>query len=79
MPEGQQTVGSKIELKHLAPTPPGMTVRIQAELTEVDGRRLRFRIHAWDQVEEIGDAEHERFIIDSERFGRRLARKLEQK
>ncbi len=76
LPEGQQSVGSRITLCHLAPTPPGMKVKIQSELIEIDGRRLQFRIRAWDEVEEIGDAEHERFIVDSRRFGERLAQKL---
>jgi predicted thioesterase len=75
LPDGQQTVGSRIDLQHLAPTLPGMTVRIQAELTQIDGRRLCFQIRAWDELDQICAAEHERFIVDSDRFGDRLARK----
>jgi len=69
---GQKTVGTQIVLRHLAATPPGMRVTVRAELVEVDGRKLRFRIDARDEVEKIGEAEHERFIIDAERFNRRL-------
>ncbi len=75
LPEGQQTVGSEINLKHLAATPPGMRVRIAAELIEVDGRRLRFRVQAWDDAEQICAAEHERFVIDVGRFRQRLETK----
>ncbi len=69
---GQKTVGTWIELRHLAATPPGMRVTVRAELVEVDERKLRFRIEAYDDVEKIGEAEHERFIIDETRFNRRL-------
>lgn len=75
LPKGQQTVGTRIDLRHLAATPPGMTVTVRAELVEVDGRRLRFRVEAWDAVEKIGEAEHERFIIDVARFSQRVAEK----
>ncbi len=74
--EGQQTVGMSINLRHLAATPPGMTVTIKAELVEVDRRRLRFHIEAFDAVERIGEAEHERFIIERARFDRRMAEKM---
>ncbi len=72
---GQKTVGTRIELRHLAATPPGMRVTVRAEIVEVNGRRLRFRVEAYDEVERIGEAEHERFIIDEGRFNRRLLEK----
>jgi fluoroacetyl-CoA thioesterase len=75
LPAGQQTVGSAIHLRHLAATPPGMQVTVRAELVEVEGRRLRFRVEAWDEVERVGEAEHERFIIDAGRFQERVADK----
>lgn len=73
--EGEKTVGTHVSLRHLAATPPGMHVRVRAELVEVDGRRLRFHVAAWDEEERIGEAEHERFIINVERFARRIADK----
>jgi predicted thioesterase len=76
LPEGQQTVGTEIRLRHLAATPPGMQVTLRAELIAVEGRRLRFHVEAWDEVERIGEAEHERFIIDVERFQQRVAEKV---
>jgi len=66
--EGQSTVGIHIDVRHLAATPVGMEVRFRAELIEVDRRRLRFKVEAWDEVEKIGEGEHERFIIDWQRF-----------
>jgi predicted thioesterase len=75
LPEGQQTVGTWISLRHLAATPPGMQVTVKAELVEVDGRRLRFSVEARDDLERIGEAEHERFVIDVERFEARVAEK----
>ncbi len=66
--EGQSTVGIHVDVRHLAATPVGMEVRFRAELVEVDRRRLRFKVEAWDEVEKIGEGEHERFIIDWQRF-----------
>lgn len=65
---GQTSVGGRINVRHLAPTPVGMHVRARAELLEVEGRRLGFRVEAWDAIEQIGEATHERFIIDEDRF-----------
>jgi len=77
LPEGQQTVGTRIDLRHLAATPPGMRVTLRAELLKVDGRRLFFRVEAHDEVERIGEVEHERFIVDAERFQGRVAEKAQ--
>ena len=73
--EGQSTVGTRVDMRHSAPTPVGMDVRVRAELLEVDRRRLRFRIEAWDAVEKIGECDHERFVIDWERFMKRIEEK----
>jgi predicted thioesterase len=68
LPTGQTSVGGRMDVRHLAPTPVGMRVRARAELLEVQGRRLMFRVEAWDEAEQIGEATHERFVIDKERF-----------
>lgn len=68
LPEGQTTVGGHIDVRHLAATPVGMQVRVRAELTSIDGKKLTFQIEAWDEVEKIGEALHERFVIDKEKF-----------
>ncbi len=75
LPPTQKTVGTRIELKHMAATPPGMHVTVHAELVEVNDRRLLFQIEAYDEVEKIGEGKHERFIIDVDRFNRKLAGK----
>lgn len=73
--EGQTSVGTVVNISHLGATPVGMQIRFTSELLSVDGRRLTFKVEAWDEVEKIGAGEHERFIIDPTRFNRRLAEK----
>jgi fluoroacetyl-CoA thioesterase len=72
---GQTTVGGHIDVHHLAATPVGMQVRARAELASVEGRKLFFKIQAWDAAELIGEAEHERFIVDEARFLARVQAK----
>ena len=68
LPPGRTSVGGRIDVRHLAPTPVGLHVRARAELLEVESRRLVFHVEAWDDVEQIGVATHERFVVDEERF-----------
>ena len=75
LPPGQTTVGGHIDVRHLAATPIGMRVNAQAELVEVQGRKLSFRIQAWDEVEQIGEASHTRFIVDESSFMERVREK----
>ncbi len=72
---GKATVGAFIAIKHLAPTPKGMKVRIRSELAKIEGRMLTFKVEAWDEVEKVGEAEHIRSIIDIERFSERIEKK----
>jgi fluoroacetyl-CoA thioesterase len=72
----EQSLGTMVSFSHFAPTPPGMTLTIKGEVTEVDGRRVRFRVEAWDEVDRICEGVHERFVIDPERFADKLAQKL---
>jgi predicted thioesterase len=60
---GEGSVGTKIEMSHLAATPVGMTVRARAELVEVAGKRLIFEISATDGAETVGKCRHERYIV----------------
>lgn len=78
LPPGQSTVGTLLNVTHIAATPVGLTVRAEAELVEVEGRRLVFRVVAYDDVEKIGEGRHERYIIDEARFLSRVARKTAQ-
>jgi fluoroacetyl-CoA thioesterase len=73
-PDGA-TVGAYIAVKHLAPTPKGMKVRIRSELVKVEGRLLTFKVEAWDEVEKVGEAEHVRAIISMAKFFERLEKK----
>lgn len=77
--EGQTSVGTLVHVCHLAATPLGMQARFRAEVVAVEGRRVRFRVEAWDEVEKIAEGEHERFIIERARFEERLAQKAASK
>lgn len=68
LPEGYCTVGTRLEVRHMAATPMGQDVTARAELLEIDGRRLVFRVEATDGAGVIGEGMHERFIIEVERF-----------
>ncbi len=72
---GEQSVGTGVWVTHSAATPPGLTVRVEVELLEVEGRRLRFSVRAHDGVDAIGEGSHERFVIDRERFVRKVQEK----
>ena len=65
---GMATVGTNLNIAHVAPTPVGMTVRCETELAEIDGRRLVFNVKVSDESGEIGKGTHERFIINEEKF-----------
>lgn len=71
----ETSVGGRMDVRHLAPTPVGMRVRAQAELVEVDGKRLVFAIEAWDEAERIGEASHIRFVIERQSFVERAESK----
>lgn len=66
--EGQSSVGISLDIKHTAATPLGMKVWANAEVIEVDRRRLVFKVEAFDEKEMIGSGTHERFLIDVEKF-----------
>jgi fluoroacetyl-CoA thioesterase len=70
-----RTVGVKVDVTHLAATPPGVEVTARVELVAVAGRRLTFKVACWDNVELIGEGLHERVIIEPEAFTARAARK----
>ncbi|MES2899697.1 MAG: thioesterase family protein [Pseudomonadota bacterium] len=71
----EQSLGTMVNFRHFAPTPPGMTLRVRGEVTEVDGRRVCFRVEAWDDVERICEGTHERVVIDPARFSAKVALK----
>jgi fluoroacetyl-CoA thioesterase len=70
--EGDVTVGTVVNVRHLGTTPLGQHVRAKAELIEIDGRRLVFNVEAYDEKRKIGEGQHERFIVNLERFKKRI-------
>lgn len=76
--DGQGTVGTRIDVRHLAATPVGMEVTCTAEVTEVDRRRIVFTVKAKDEKEVIGEGIHERFVVDNEKFFAKCRQKLEK-
>jgi fluoroacetyl-CoA thioesterase len=75
---GEQSVGISMDLKHMAATPLGMEIRVKTEVTAVEGRKLTFRLEAFDEVEKIGEATHERFVIQADKFNSRVAEKAKK-
>ncbi|MDR0623319.1 MAG: thioesterase family protein [Treponema sp.] len=75
LPPGWSTVGTRVEVKHLSATPVGLEVRAAAELLEIDGRRLSFKVEAFNGVDKIGEGYHDRFIVEKERFLKKTGEK----
>ena len=75
---GQGTVGTLVNVSHTAATPIGMRVWCDAELVEVDRRRLVFKVQAFDPCGLIGEGTHERFIIDTKKFFEKVKMKNEK-
>jgi predicted thioesterase len=73
--EGEVTVGVRISLDHLAPTPVGDQVRIRAEIVSIEGNLIDFKVELWDAEEKVGEGEHRRAIINIARFMRRVESK----
>jgi predicted thioesterase len=75
--KGEDSVGTVVNIRHLAATPIGMQVRFSAEVTGIEGRRVQFRVEARDEQELVGEGVHERFVIDVARFATKLAAKAQ--
>ena len=74
--DGMGTVGTLVNIRHLAPSPVGMKYSCDCELTAVEGRSLRFKVELYDEREKIGEGTHERVIIHEERFFGKAQKKL---
>ncbi len=79
LPQGYSSVGARVDVRHLAPTPLGTRVRARAEVIGVKGNRVDFAVQAWDEWEMIGEGSHQRVVIEEARFLRRLAQKMEDR
>jgi fluoroacetyl-CoA thioesterase len=75
--EGQETVGTRVDIAHVSSTPIGMKVWCESELVDIDRRRLVFKVAAYDEKGLIGEGRHERFIIDIARFKEKTESKLQ--
>jgi len=64
LPRGFSTVGTEVSVKHIKATPLGMKVRCEASLEKIEGKKLIFKVDAWDEKGKIGEGTHTRFIID---------------
>lgn len=73
---GQGQVGLTVNIRHMAPTPLGKMVRAEVELIEIDRRRLKFQVQIFDDVEQVGEVTHERFVIDVDKYTERLRKKI---
>lgn len=78
LPPGHQSLGTVLNVRHIAATPVGMRVTATAEVLEVEGRTIRFRVEARDERELIGDGTHERVVVNVAKFDQRVQRKLAQ-
>ena len=73
---GMTTVGTSLQLAHTAPTPIGMVVQCDCEVLEVTDRRVRFGFRVYDDVTEVAGGEHERYLVDAERFLKKAESKI---
>lgn len=75
LPSGYQSVGTKLDISHIAATPIGMRATAEAELIKVEGKALTFRLTVRDETGLIGEGTHERIIVNVERFDKRVQEK----
>ena len=75
LPEGESSVGVLVDVSHLAPTPVGKSVRVEAEIAELEGSKVKFVLQVWDHVEKVGEGRHHRVVINEARFLRRVEAK----
>jgi fluoroacetyl-CoA thioesterase len=73
--QGEGSLGTHVDVSHLAATPPGMTVKVDVEVAEVDGRKITFKVSAHDGIDLIGEGRHERVVVAWDRFNAKVAEK----
>lgn len=78
LPEGYSSVGALVNVRHLAPTPVGSQVNVRAEIETIEGLKVTFKVEAWDEVELIGSGFHERVVIDTAQFLRRIESRIKR-
>lgn len=78
LPPGYTSVGVSVNVHHIAPTPVDSKIRVNTQVLEVDGSKITFEVKAWDNVEQIGEGTHQRYIVEEERFLQRADAKSTQ-
>ncbi|HTQ75848.1 MAG TPA: hotdog domain-containing protein [Burkholderiales bacterium] len=76
LPEGYQSLGTRLDIRHFAATPVGMRVRAEVEVLKVDGRTVTFGVVVADEKEPVGDGTHERMVVNVSRFDVRIQDKV---
>jgi predicted thioesterase len=76
LPDGFQSLGTRLDVRHIAATPVGMKISASARVTRVEGRTVTFAVEAHDEKELIGDGTHERVVVNVAKFDQRVQRKL---
>jgi fluoroacetyl-CoA thioesterase len=76
LPPGHQSLGTRLDVSHVAATPVGMRVKAEAEVTAVEGRMVTFRVAARDPRDLIGEGTHQRMVVNLERFDQRVQEKI---
>jgi fluoroacetyl-CoA thioesterase len=76
LPEGYQSLGTRLDIRHFAATPVGMRVRAEVEVIAVEKRTVNFRVSVVDEKEPIGDGTHERMVVNVSRFDLRIQEKV---
>jgi fluoroacetyl-CoA thioesterase len=76
LPAGYQSLGTHLDVRHIAATPVGMKVVATAEVTKVDGRSVTFKVSVFDPIELIGNGAHERVVVNVAKFDQRIQKKL---
>ncbi len=75
LPAGEDSVGVWIEVRHMAPTPLGMRVTVEVEVTSLEGRRVNFSLRATDEQETVAEGSHQRYLVNVQRFSERVRQK----
>ena len=78
LPENHQSLGTHLDVTHIAATPVGMRVRATAEVVRVEGRTIHFKVRAEDERELIGEGIHERVVVNVDRFDERVQKKIKK-
>lgn len=73
--EGEGSLGVKVDISHLAATPPGMTVTVDCECIEIKAQKVSFKLRAHDGIDLIGEGRHERYVVAWDKFNARVAEK----